>query len=139
MEQHPATPRSAEQSVEVQIHSAPKFWPFILTFVVLGALIGLVTGLLGEPSQEYTRASASGFFAMFGAGLGAGIGALVYVIIDRFTSKNPLSIWQFLWPRTLTPGDNMARQLFPSTEERAAAHLAATNHTQTVGVDQTRT
>ncbi|MGP9542288.1 hypothetical protein ACT3R3_11725, partial [Glutamicibacter sp. AOP5-B1-3] len=59
----------------------------ILTFVVLGALIGLVTGLLGEPSQEYTRASASGFFAMFGAGLGAGIGALVYVIIDRFTSK----------------------------------------------------
>jgi len=87
MEQHPATPKTAEQSVEVQIHSAPKFWPFILTFVVLGALIGLVIGLLGEPSQEYTRASASGFFAMFGAGLGAGIGALVFVIIDRVSSK----------------------------------------------------
>jgi len=87
MEQHPATPTSADQSVEVQIHSAPKFWPFILTFAVLGALVGLVIGLLGEPSQEYTRASASGFFAMFGAGLGVGIGALVFVIIDRFTSR----------------------------------------------------
>ncbi len=87
MEQHPATPSSADQSVEVQIHSAPKFWPFILTFAVIGALTGLVIGLLGEPSQDYTRSTASGFFAIFGAGLGVGIGALVYVIVDRVTAR----------------------------------------------------
>ena len=87
MEQHPATPSPADQGVEVQIHASPKFWPFILTFAVFGALVGLIIGLLGEPSQEYTRASASGFFAIFGAGLGVGIGALAYVIVDRVTSR----------------------------------------------------
>lgn len=87
MEQHPATPSPADQGIEVQIHSSPKFWPFILTFAVFGALVGLIIGLLGEPSQEYTRASASGFFAIFGAGLGVGIGALAYVIVDRVTSR----------------------------------------------------
>ncbi|WP_417364963.1 hypothetical protein [Glutamicibacter arilaitensis] len=71
----------------MQIHSAPKFWPFILTFAVIGALTGLVIGLLGEPSQDYTRSTASGFFAIFGAGLGVGIGALVYVIVDRVTAR----------------------------------------------------
>ncbi len=87
MEQHPATPSSSDQPIEVQVHTSPKFWPFILTFLVVGALVGLIVGMLGEPSEEYTRASASGFFAMFCGGLGAGIGALVYVIIDRVTSR----------------------------------------------------
>ncbi|WP_313810890.1 hypothetical protein [Glutamicibacter sp.] len=87
MEQHPATPAANDQPIEVKVHASPKFWPFILTFLVVGALVGLIVGMLGEPSEEYTRASAAGFFAMFCGGLGAGIGALVFVIIDRVTSR----------------------------------------------------
>lgn len=87
MEQHPATPSSPEQPIEVRVHTAPKFWPFILTFGIIGALVGLVIGLLGEPSQDYTRASAAGFFAMFCAGLALGVGAVVFVILDRVGSR----------------------------------------------------
>ena len=95
MEQPPATPSSADQPIEVQVHASPKFWPFVLTFLVIGALVGLIVGLVGEPSEEYSRASASGFFAMFCGGLGVGIGAVVYVIVDRVTmrkSSNHLAV-----------------------------------------------
>ncbi|HJX79044.1 hypothetical protein [Glutamicibacter sp.] len=87
MEQHPATPSSADQPVPVLVHAAPRFWPFVLTGAVLGALIGAIIGFLGEPSMDYTVGSAIGFFAMFCAGLGIGLGALAYVIIDRVTSR----------------------------------------------------
>ncbi|MFJ2619556.1 hypothetical protein [Glutamicibacter sp. NPDC087344] len=90
MEQHPATPSPADQPIEVQVHASPKFWPFVLTFLVVGALVGLVIGLMGEPSEEYSRASASGFFAMFCGGLGVGIGAVVYVILDRITIRKSI-------------------------------------------------
>lgn len=87
MEQHPATPSSANQPIEVQVHSSPRFWPIVLTGTALGALVGIIIGFLGEPSMDYTRASAIGFFAMFCAGLGLGLSGLAFVIIDRVTSR----------------------------------------------------
>ncbi|MDR4532045.1 hypothetical protein [Glutamicibacter sp. PS] len=87
MEQANNSPAAQNDSIPVVVHRVPRFWPVILTFTALGVVAGAITGLIGLPSSEYTRAAAMGFFAMFFGGLGAGIGAVVYVVIDWLAAR----------------------------------------------------
>lgn len=91
MEQNPSRPDLAaargDQSFEVEVHTSPKLWPMLITGGVVGALAGAIIALLGEPSANYTVAATLGYFAAACAAIGFAIAAIVYVVIDRITSK----------------------------------------------------
>lgn len=91
MEQNPSRPDLAaargDQSFEVEVHSSPKLWPMLIAGGVIGALAGAIIALLGEPSANYTVAATLGYFATAGAAAGFFLAAVIYIIIDRVTSK----------------------------------------------------
>ena len=85
------TPESASREPsreeDVTIRRAPNLIAFLITGAVLGAVGGVLLGLLGPESQYYTRGAIVGFFLVIGVIIGAGVGSVVSLIIDRISLK----------------------------------------------------
>lgn len=114
MEQNPSRPDlpspDSEQSFEVEVHSSPKLWPMLITGAVTGALAGAIISLLGEPSANYTVAATLGYFVAACAVIGLSIGAVVYVVIDRITSKRTTRKIAVPLPEAEQPGNRGTTQ-----------------------------
>ena len=65
---------------ELSIRRAPKY----LTFIILGAVVGIITGfILNAVSEQNTGAPILGYLVVFCAGLGVGLGVIVALVLDR--------------------------------------------------------
>jgi len=65
---------------DLSIRKAPKY----LTFIILGAVVGIITGfVLNALSAQNTGAPILGFLIVFCAGLGVGLGVIVALVLDR--------------------------------------------------------
>ncbi len=65
------------------IRRAPRYGPFIATGGLLAGLVGVVLGLVGQGSDEFSRLTLVGFFGV-GCGLLGGLfAALLAVILER--------------------------------------------------------
>ncbi len=61
----------------------PNFKRFLITGVLVGALLGAVVAVVGTPASGYDASTQLGYFAVMGAGLGALVAGLVAVLLDR--------------------------------------------------------
>ena len=69
-----------KKTEDVVLRKAPK----ILSFLILGAVLGLVTAfILYTNSSQSTAASILGYLIVFCSALGAGVGAVVAIALDR--------------------------------------------------------
>ena len=65
---------------DVSIRKAPKY----LAFIILGAVLGLITGvILNSLATGTTAASITGYLLVFSTGLGVGLGVIAALVIDR--------------------------------------------------------
>lgn len=72
---------------KMTIRRAPNLLAFLITGAILGAVAGVLFGLLGPESQFYTRGSIMGFFLVIGLVVGAGLGSVVSLIVDKISLK----------------------------------------------------
>ncbi len=61
----------------------PRFAPFVVTGALLGILIGLVAAVRGPEAQGYTTAATLGYFASLGGLVGALLGGAVAAVLSR--------------------------------------------------------
>lgn len=69
-----------------RIRRAPNFAQFIITGALIGVIAGLVTGAQGE-SGAYSDATAMGMFAVLFGGIGALLFAGLAVVLDRRAAR----------------------------------------------------
>lgn len=90
------TPESASREPsgeeEVRIRRAPNLIAFLIAGTALGAVGGVLLGLLGPESQYYTRGAIVGFFLVIGVIVGAGVGSVVSLIIDRISLRRSRTV-----------------------------------------------
>ncbi|MEE1621377.1 hypothetical protein ACQ3I4_05075 [Zafaria sp. Z1313] len=79
----PDGPAHDDGRIEVEVRSAPRFWPFLGAGAALGILAALVSAYTGEESAEFTRAAVAGFLAVLFGLAGVLVGALAYLAVDR--------------------------------------------------------
>jgi len=78
---------SKDKSETVKIRRAPKFIPFMLSGIALGALVAIILSLTISGSDGKT----AGFITqllVYCLGLGAGLGIAVAAIVDGLTTKS---------------------------------------------------
>jgi hypothetical protein len=78
---------SKDKTETVAIRRAPKFIPFMLTGIAIGAVIAIILSLTISGSDGKT----AGFITqllVYCLGLGAGLGIAVAAIVDGLTTKN---------------------------------------------------
>lgn len=87
-------PRGSTTPVEDQgglttlsLRRAPKVSVFLSTGAVIGLLAGIIIGMLGSGSVEFTTAQVIGYMAVIFALLGMALGAVAYVIADRLSVR----------------------------------------------------
>lgn len=61
----------------------PNYLRFIVTGAVIGFVAGLVVAFVGEPAPDYSAAAQIGFFGVIFAGLGALLAGVVAVLLER--------------------------------------------------------
>lgn len=65
------------------VRRAPRYKAFVLTGLVLGALVGMVTVLLGPAPRAVSTELLLLFLGGAGGLLGVGVGAVVALVLDR--------------------------------------------------------
>jgi MFS family permease len=61
----------------------PNYLRFIVTGAVLGFLVGVVISLAGEKAPDYSAGSQLAFFGVLCGGIGALLAGLVGVLLER--------------------------------------------------------
>ena len=74
--------KSKEQSVDVSIRRSPKY----LSFIIVGAVLGITTALVlnaGVPDSQRSAEPVLGYLVAFLAGAGAALGIIAALVLDR--------------------------------------------------------
>ena len=83
--------KSKEQAVDVSIRRSPKY----LSFIILGAVIGIIAALIlnaGVPDSQRSDAPVLGYLVAFLAGAGAALGIIVALLLDRlFAARSKIA------------------------------------------------
>lgn len=61
---------------------APVFRRFIVTGAVVGAVLGILTSMVTKGAPDYGTFAGVGYFGLIGAFLGALAGAIVAIVLD---------------------------------------------------------
>ncbi|MFF5791856.1 hypothetical protein ACFY5D_07405 [Paeniglutamicibacter sp. NPDC012692] len=88
--QQPAEPTpgsSPSANIEVVVHSAPKFWPFMGVGALVGIIIAFISAYSGPESPDFSRGSVAGFLSVGFAIAGVLLAGIVFLIVDRVTLK----------------------------------------------------
>ena len=76
----------------VRVRRAPRFAPFIVLGVIVGALVALVLTLAFPVDPSVGFASTFGYFVLIGIALGALVGAAVALVLDAVSRRHAASV-----------------------------------------------
>ena len=82
---------SKAKTETVKIRKAPKFIPFMLTGIAVGALVAILLSLTITNSDGKTAGFISQLL-IYSLGIGAGAGIAVAAIVDGITAKRTKSV-----------------------------------------------
>ncbi|MFJ6418083.1 hypothetical protein [Paeniglutamicibacter sp. NPDC091659] len=88
--QQPAEPTpepTPSANIEVVVHSAPKFWPFMGVGAAVGIIIAFISAYSGPENPDFSRGSVAGFLMVGFAIAGVLLAGIVFLIVDRVTLK----------------------------------------------------
>ena len=70
--------------VQVRLRRAPRYRAFVVTGALLGAVAGIVARLLlGDPASVFSAGTTAGYLAAIGLLLGGLLGGAVAVLVER--------------------------------------------------------
>ncbi len=85
---------SAEDAapLSASYRTAPRVLPIVGLGVVLGIAVAGLCAVLAPGSEDYTRASAFGYFAMLFAIVGGLLGGIAALVLDRLSLKRSQNV-----------------------------------------------
>ena len=82
-----ASAEDQDRLTTLSLRRAPRVSVFLSTGAVIGLIAGLVIGVLGSGSVEFTTAQVIGYMAVIFGLLGMALGAVAYVLADRLSVR----------------------------------------------------
>ncbi len=76
-------PLAVSGSQQMTLRRAPNIWAFVLLGGVLGAVAGVLVGLSGGGSAEFTQGAVTLFMVSVCTVLGLAAGAVLALVLDR--------------------------------------------------------